>query len=282
MISGFLVVNKPKGLTSHRVVEKVRELLPKGVKVGHTGTLDPLATGVLILAIGKATRLSQYLIKKDKCYVVKGRFGLTSNTYDVDGEVKEVKCREIGKEEFTEALKDFKGEIAQVPPPFSAVRVKGKRAYELARQGKEVELPKRRVKIYLLELLEFNYPSFTLKVCCSSGTYIRSLVHDIGKKLNCSAVVEELKRTKVGKIGIEKATTLEEIREKGVEKFLLKPQEVLDFPILEIEDEEEFKQGKRITVKGKEEGLYSVVKGGKFLGVGEVREGKLLPRKVLI
>ncbi len=282
MISGFLVVNKPKDLTSHRVVEKVRELLPKGVKVGHTGTLDPLATGVLILAIGKATRLSQYLIKKDKCYVVKGRFGLTSNTYDVDGEVKEVKCREIGKEEFTEALKDFKGEIAQVPPPFSAVRVKGKRAYELARQGKEVELPKRRVKIYLLELLEFNYPSFTLKVCCSSGTYIRSLVHDIVKKLNCSAVVEELKRTKVGKIGIEKATTLEEIREKGVEKFLLKPQEVLDFPILEIEDEEEFKQGKRITVKGKEEGLYSVVKGGKFLGVGEVREGKLLPRKVLI
>ena len=282
MISGFLVVNKPKDLTSHRVVEKVRELLPKGVKVGHTGTLDPLATGVLILAIGKATRLSQYLIKKDKCYVVKGRFGLTSNTYDVDGEVKEVKCREIGKEEFTEALKDFKGEIAQVPPPFSAVRVKGKRAYELARQGKEVELPKRRVKIYLLELLEFNYPSFTLKVCCSSGTYIRSLVYDIGKRLNCSAVVEELKRTKVGKIGIEKATTLEEIREKGVEKFLLKPQEVLDFPILEIEDEEEFKQGKRITVKGKEEGLYSVVKGGKFLGVGEVREGKLLPRKVLI
>ncbi len=282
MISGFLVVNKPKGLTSHRVVEKVRELLPKGVKVGHTGTLDPLATGVLILAIGKATRLSQYLIKKDKCYVVKGRFGLTSNTYDVDGEVKEVKCREIGKEEFTEALKDFKGEIAQVPPPFSAVRVRGKRAYELARQGKEVELPKRRVKIYLLELLEFNYPSFTLKVCCSSGTYIRSLVHDIGTKLNCSAVVEELKRTKVGKIGIEKATTLEDIREKGVEKFLLKPQEVLDFPILEIEDEEEFKQGKRITVKGKEEGLYSAVKGGKFLGVGEVREGKLLPRKVLI
>jgi len=282
VISGFLVVNKPKGLTSHKVVEKVRELLPKGVKVGHTGTLDPLATGVLILAVGKATKLSQFLTKKDKCYIVKGRFGLTTNTYDVDGEVKEVKCKGISKNELFEVLSEFRGEIVQTPPPFSAVRIKGKRAYELAREGKKVELPKRKVKIYLLELLEFKYPSFTLKVCCSSGTYIRSLIHDIGERVRCSAVVEELKRISVGKIGIENAVKLERIREKGLKSFLLKPQEILDFPTLEIEREEEFKRGMKIPVKA-EEGLYSVVKNGKFLGVGEVvREGKLLPRKVLV
>jgi tRNA pseudouridine55 synthase len=284
-MKGFLVVDKPSEITSHQVVKEIRALLPKGVKVGHTGTLDPLATGVLILSIGKATRLSEYLLKKDKCYRVKGVFGLYSPTYDVDGEVERRECREISREELLKTLKKFKGEITQKPPPYSAVRVKGKRAYQLAREGKEVELPERRVRVDRLELLSFNYPEFELSVCCSSGTYIRSLIYDIGKELGCPAVVKELRRTKVGKVGEERAVSLEELKERGVDEFLIQPQELLNFPIVKLTEEEveAFKRGRKLRKGGLEEGLYSVLTPeGEFAGIGEVRKGELLPRRVLL
>jgi len=266
-------------------VEEVRRLLGKGVKVGHTGTLDPLATGVLVLTLGKATRLSEYLLKKDKCYKVKGVFGLYSPTYDADGEVEERECREVSKEEFLKALEKFKGEITQKPPPYSAVRVKGKRAYQLAREGKEVELPERRVRIDRLELLSFNYPEFELLVCCSSGTYVRSLIYDIGKEVGCPAIVKELRRTKVGKVGEERAVSLEELRERGVKEFLIPPQELLDFPVVKLTEGEveAFKQGRRLKREGLKEGLYSILTPrGEFAGVGEVKGEELLPRKVLL
>ncbi|WP_457680912.1 tRNA pseudouridine(55) synthase TruB [Thermovibrio sp.] len=279
---GFVVVDKPKGITSHGVVKEVRKLLPKGVKVGHCGTLDPLATGVLILSVGKATRLSEYLLKQDKCYEVEGVFGLFSPTYDADGEVKEAPCREIGKEELLKALSKFRGEIEQTPPPYSAVRVKGKRAYQLAREGKKVELPKRKVKIHSIELLEFNYPSFKLKVCCSSGTYVRSLIYDLGRKLGCSAIVKELRRTKVGKLDLERAVKLERLKEEGIVNFLIAPQEILPFRKLELKEEEadRFKKGAPVKLKVKD-GTYSVLGKEKFLGIGEVKGGVLRPEKVL-
>jgi len=279
---GFLIVDKPKGLTSHDVVARVRKLLPKGVKVGHTGTLDPLATGILILSVGKATRLSEYLLKQDKCYTVIGRFGLESDTYDIDGKVKKVECREIKKEELLRVLNKFTGEILQVPPPYSAVRIKGKRAYQLAREGREVELPPRKVEIYSLELIDFKYPYFTLKICCSSGTYVRSLIHDIGKELGCSAVVTDLRRTRVGNIGEEMAVTLDKIEEEGIERYLIPPQDVLPFPKLEVSDEEKkrFRNGAPIK-KELPEGKYSIVSGDEFIGVGKTEKGKLRAEKVI-
>ncbi|MEO2066067.1 MAG: tRNA pseudouridine(55) synthase TruB [Desulfurobacteriaceae bacterium] len=278
---GFLIVDKPKGLTSHDVVAKVRKLLPKGVKVGHTGTLDPLATGILILSVGKATRLSEYLLKQDKCYTVTGRFGLESDTYDIDGKVKKVECREIKKEELLRVLNKFTGEILQVPPPYSAVRIKGKRAYQLAREGREVEIPPRKVEVYSLKLIDFNYPYFTLKVCCSSGTYVRSIVHDIGRELGCSAVVTDLRRTRVGNIGEEMAVTLDKLEEEGVERYLIPPQDVLPFPKLEVSDEEKgrFRNGAPLK-KELPEGRYSVVSGDEFIGVGKAEKGKLRAEKV--
>ncbi len=282
-MSGFLIVDKPKGISSHDVVSVVRELLPKRIKIGHSGTLDPLATGVLILAVGKATRLSEYLLKQDKCYLVKGQFGLESETYDADGDVREVECREVEEEELLKALQKFKGEIEQVPPPYSAVRIKGKRAYELAREGKKVELPPRRVKIHSIELVDFSYPTFTLEVCCSSGTYIRSLIHDIGKELSCSAIVVELRRTKVGQITQEKVISLDRLKEEGVEKFLIPPQEVLPFPKVELKGEEarRFKGGAPVKVGELPQGRYSVLEGERFIGVGIVEKGRLRPEKVL-
>ncbi len=279
---GFLVVDKPKGVTSHDVVKVVRRLLPKGIKVGHTGTLDPLATGVLILSVGKATRLSEYLLKQDKCYTVKGVLGLSSDTYDVDGKLMEVPCGEVKREELEAVAGKFLGRLKQVPPPFSAVRVKGRRAYELAREGKEFSLPEREVVIYSVELVSFSYPEFTLSVCCSSGTYIRTLIHDIGRKLGCGAVVKELRRVKVGRIGEEQAVDLESLKRESLENFLLPPQKVLPFPILELGSREvkRFRNGAPLQVKA-EDGKYSVLSEGKFVGVGMVKRGFLRPEKVI-
>jgi len=284
VLNGFIVVDKPKGITSHEVVKRVRKLVGKGVKVGHTGTLDPLATGVLILALGKATRLSEYLLKQDKCYRVVGQFGLSSPTYDVDGNVKEVECRNVEEEELKRALEKFRGEIEQVPPPFSAVKVKGKRAYEIARKGEEVKLPPRKVKVHSLKLTSFDYPLFELELCCSSGTYVRSLVNDLGKVLGCSAVVKELRRTRVGRTSIEEAVPLERLEREGVEKFLREPRELLPLKEITLKEREAelFKRGVKLKVTGIKEGeLYKVVSQGKLIGVGRGQKGLLKPEKVL-
>ncbi len=282
MFTGFLIVDKPKGITSFDVVKKVRKLLSKRFKVGHTGTLDPLATGVLILAVGKATRFSEYLLKQDKCYIVKGRFGLSSDTYDLDGKIEEVPCLKINKDVLLKVLERFKGEIEQIPPPFSAIRIKGKRAYELARKGEKVELKSRRVKIYSLNLLDFSYPDFELEVCCSSGTYIRTLIHDIGKALGCDAIVVELRRTKVGNVTIDEAVPLSKLSKGNIRSFLIPADELLDMPEIKISPEfkKRFKNGAKIKVEAPD-GLYKVYSGEEFLGVGIVKSNLLKPEKVL-
>ncbi len=283
-MTGFLIVDKPKGLTSHDVVSVVRKLLNKTEKVGHTGTLDPLATGVLILAVGKATRLAEYLLKRDKVYKVKGRLGFFSPTYDVDGDTVPVDCSEISQSEFLSSLSRFKGEILQIPPPYSAVRVKGRRAYELAREGKKVEIPPRKVRIHSLELISYSYPDFELAVHCSSGTYIRSLVHDIGRSLGCDAVVTELRRVCIGEICEDVAVPLSVVEEKGVKPFLKLPHEVLGFPVVKLSEEQErlFKNGVTISISISP-GLYSVLsEKGQFIGVGRSNGEVLKPEKVLV
>jgi tRNA pseudouridine 55 synthase len=211
-ISGVLVVDKPIGLTSHDVVQIIR----KGTNIrraGHTGTLDPRASGVLVILVGPAVRLSEYVSASDKRYQAVVRLGQSTDTYDADGRVVSTSPVNITEEEFENALKQFIGEIEQVPPPYSAVKVKGKKAYEMAREGEEVELLPRKIQVYNLDLLEWAPPDAVIDVYCSSGTYVRSLAHDLGEALGCGAHLVGLRRTKSGRFTLRDAVPLRKLRE---------------------------------------------------------------------
>ena len=204
-----MLVDKPKGLTSSRVVELMRKKLK--VKAGHTGTLDPIATGLLIVLTGRRTKEASSFLTLNKSYEVKARLGMQTDTFDCDGKILQQNDATITKEELEEVLKGFRGEIWQVPPPFSAKKLAGHKAYELARKGVSVEVPPKKVSIYSLKLEEFQFPYFTFDCDVSSGFYVRSLVHDIGKKLSVGAMVVEIRRTGVGHYRVEQAKKLEEI-----------------------------------------------------------------------
>jgi tRNA pseudouridine55 synthase len=211
-ISGVLVVDKPIGLTSHDVVEIIR----KGTNIrraGHTGTLDPRASGVLVVLIGPAVRLSEYVSASDKRYQAIIRLGTTTDTYDGDGEVLSSSEVNVSEEQFNSELQKFVGEIEQVPPPYSAVKVHGRKAYEMAREGEEVELAPRKIQVYSLELLEWAPPDAVVDVNCSSGTYVRSLAHDLGKNLGCGANLTGLRRTKSGRFTLRDAVPLRKLRD---------------------------------------------------------------------
>ena len=204
---GIMVVDKPIGPTSHQIVSMVRR--GTGIrKVGHAGTLDPRASGVLVLCLGPATRLSEYLSTSTKRYEAVIRFGTSTETYDSEGPV----TRDTGKpptlQEINAVLDEFRGEIEQVPPPYSAIKVKGKKAYELAREGKEVELEARSVTIYEFKVQQYEKPDLSVSIECTAGTYIRSLAHDIGERLGCGAHLAALRRTKAGPFTIDDAEPL--------------------------------------------------------------------------
>jgi tRNA pseudouridine55 synthase len=223
MEGGFILINKPSGITSHDVVDKLREIT--GIrKIGHAGTLDPFARGLLILGIGREfTKKLSIFQKKDKEYIATLRLGAESDTFDRDGKILERKVEKIpDREQIEKVLKSFLGEIEQIPPVFSAKKIGGKKLYELARKGIKVELKPQRVKIYEISILEYKFPYLKIKVKCSSGTYIRSLANDIGKKLGCGAYVEELIRTKIGEFSIENAIDLSKLTSKNWKNFLLK------------------------------------------------------------
>jgi len=204
-----LLVDKPKGLTSSRVVELMRRKLK--VKAGHTGTLDPIATGLLIVLTGRRTKEASSFLTLNKSYEVKARLGMQTDTFDCDGKILQQNDATITKEELEEVLKGFRGETWQVPPPFSAKKLAGHKAYELARKGVSMEVPPKKVSIYSLKLEKFQFPYFTFDCDVSSGFYVRSLVHDIGKKLSVGAMVVEVRRTGVGHYRVEQAKKLEEI-----------------------------------------------------------------------
>ncbi len=218
-MNGILLVDKPAGWTSFDVVNYVRKIVaqaegkrPKQVKVGHTGTLDPFATGLLVLLIGKEyTKKAAELSKQDKTYEVTMKLGATSSTGDPEGEITPVSDTKPTKKALTEALKRFTGEIQQVPPAFSAVKINGQRAYKLARAGKEVKIDSRKVTINRLELVDYSYPEVKLVADVSSGTYIRSLVEDIGKILDTGAYTTALRRTAVGEFDIAGSVLVTEV-----------------------------------------------------------------------
>lgn len=215
-INGILIIDKPQGVTSHDVVAKIRKLI--GVKrVGHTGTLDPMATGVLGICIGKATRIAEYLSSNDKEYVAEAVFGIVTDSLDTTGRVMDsADASAVGEEDILAATRSFVGEILQIPPMVSAVHHEGKRLYELAREGKRIERQPRRVTVSKMELLEFHPGEHSVakwRVECSSGVYVRSLCADIGEKLGCGAAMSSLRRIRTGVFDIGNALTLDHIKD---------------------------------------------------------------------
>jgi tRNA pseudouridine55 synthase len=219
---GLILINKPAGITSHDVVDKLREIT-KIKRIGHAGTLDPFATGLLILGIGREfTKKLSIFQKKDKEYIATLRLGAESDTFDKEGKIVEKKVEKIPeRKKIEEVLKSFLGEIEQIPPAFSAKKIKGKKLYELARKGIKVEPKPQKVKIYEISILEYKFPYLKIKVKCSSGTYIRSLANDIGKKLGCGAYVEELTRTKIGEFSLKSAVELSKLTPQNWKSFLI-------------------------------------------------------------
>lgn len=209
---GILVVDKPSGLTSHDVVDAARRLT--GVRrIGHTGTLDPMATGVLVLLVGPATRLAQFAMKGPKEYQASIRLGVSTTTYDAEGEVTSEGSVNVDVDLLRQTLATFHGEIMQIPPMYSAIRVNGRRLYEAARRGEYVERKPRRVTIEEIEILKWDPPNLALRIRCSPGTYIRSLAHDLGELLGCGAHLTALRRTVSGPFTLDHSHTLDELEE---------------------------------------------------------------------
>ncbi|SHI52232.1 tRNA pseudouridine(55) synthase TruB [Pseudobutyrivibrio xylanivorans] len=210
MNSGIINVYKEAGFTSFDVVAKLRGIL-KIKKIGHTGTLDPDATGVLPVCIGKATKLCDMLTDKDKVYECVMLLGVETDTYDMSGRILEKKSVDVTEAQVQEALSAFVGDIMQVPPMYSALKINGKKLYELAREGKEVERKPRPVTIFSIDILSMKLPEVSIRIHCSKGTYIRSLCHDVGEKLGCGCAMKSLVRTRVSQFDISDAKTLDEI-----------------------------------------------------------------------
>ena len=251
-VSGVLVVDKPVGLSSHDVVQIIRN----GTKIrraGHTGTLDPRASGVLVVLLGPAVRLSEYVSAAEKRYQAVIELGITTDTYDLEGRVMRRSPVEISYEEFEEALQGFIGEFEQKPPAYSAIKIKGEKAYEIARRGEEVDLEPRMIQVHELELLDWDPPEAVIDIQCSSGTYVRSLAHDLGEKLGCGATLTGLRRTKNGSFGLRDAVSLRKLQEAFTNgdwyQYLIPAAEALgDWYTVEltVEQVDEMRHGHRV------------------------------------
>ena len=286
-MDGIIVVKKEKGYTSHDLVSKVKKIVKE--KVGHTGTLDPLATGVLPLLIGKGTLCSKYLINHNKEYIAVLKLGVSTDTMDGEGKVleeKDVDTSILEKSNVEKILSGFVGKQIQEPPIYSAIKVKGKKLYEYARKGESVEIPKREIEIYDMELRGINKieNEIEFKVKCSKGTYIRSLCSDLAKKLGTIGYMKDLKRLKVGEFSIENSitinekTTKENIEEKMItieELFKNKEKIELDTKKLIL-----FLNGVKLNYNNKDE-VYRIYSSNKFIGIGTIKNN-ILKRDIII
>jgi len=292
VVSGVLVLDKPIGLTSHDVVQIIRR--GTGIRrAGHTGTLDPRASGVLVILIGPAVRLSEFVSASDKRYQATIRLGSSTDTYDEEGVVTDsanVSVDDISEEYFNEVLQRFVGEIEQVPPPYSAVKVQGRRAYDMAREGEEVDLEPRIIKVYSLEMLEWAPPEVVIDVYCSSGTYVRSLANDLGKALGTGAYLVGLRRTKSGRFTLRDAVPLRRLQEAfdaGIwYRYLIPAAEALaDWPMVELDADqvELVRHGHRVPAQPEQKGwARGVSQQGDLVALLEVDEAsqEWQPRKV--
>lgn len=278
-MDGILIINKPKGYTSHDVVNVVKKKLNTS-KVGHTGTLDPNATGVLPILVGKATKISKYLIEHDKTYIAELKLGEKSSTGDIEGEIIEKRnVPNIPENQIRQVLQSFLGRQLQTPPIYSSIKVNGKKAYTYARQGQDIELKPREIKIMNITILKVENNIITFEVQCSKGTYIRVLCEDIAKKLGTVGFMQNLCRTKVNEFDIRNSFTLEEIENADIisieEVFSTKPK-------IELTDRKKdlFLNGVKLSIN-LENSVYRVYNNNVFLGLGVVYDN-LLKRDVIV
>lgn len=283
---GFLNVYKPKGKTSHDVVGILRRVT-KIKQIGHTGTLDPFAEGVLPVCIGKATRLIEYL-KDDKAYIGTVQLGNSTTTYDIEGEAVNESDKVVTKEEIEQALEKFRGNIKQLPPVYSAIKVKGKKLYEYARNGENVKIEPRRVNISELKILNHDEEKrhLELYISCSKGTYIRSIANDLGEKLGTYGHLIKLIRVQAGDFGINEAIRLEDLETiEQVENNLIPPMKYLNYPAYELTDEEFEKVSHGNTINAKKsisDGIIILTKDGQLSAVAKNTNGIIKCEKVFI
>lgn len=281
---GFLNIYKPKGLTSHDVVARLRKIT-KVRQIGHTGTLDPFATGVLPICIGKATRLIEYL-DDDKEYLATVQFGKNTTTYDLEGEITATFDKKVTEEDIKNALKDFEGEISQIPPIYSAIKVNGKKLYDYARQGQDIEIKPRKVTISKIELKEFDKTSQSAKitVACSKGTYIRSIAYDLGAKLGCGGYLTALERTQAGKFQVNTAIKLEDLTEVSqIVENLINPLDMLNIPIHNLSENERARVSHGMSICNSDfpdSDIVILSYGGRIYAIGKVEQNKILVKKV--
>lgn len=285
---GILLLDKPVGPTSHDIVARARKAA--GIRrVGHAGTLDPFASGLLILLLGPATRLSEHLLGLDKEYLATARLGVTTDTGDPEGEIVEESTgwMELERTTIGEALASFRGKILQEPPAFSAKKVRGEAAHRRVRRGESVTLEPVEVKIHEIELLEVASPSVQFRVRCSSGTYIRSLARDLGMKLQVGAHLTDLRRTRIGRFSLEQALSTSEMeRDSSWGNRLLSPAQALaHLPSVSVDPEEarRLRQGQNIAAgAGVSPGKtpLRILLKEELVAVGSVKNGRIWPRKV--
>lgn len=282
-MDGIIIINKPKNCTSHDIVRKAKKILNE--KVGHTGTLDPNATGVLPLLIGKGTQISKYIINHDKVYEAVLQLGTKTDTADVEGKIIEEKIvteRALEKENIEKVLEELTGEQEQIPPMYSAIKINGKKLYEYARKGETIEVKPRTINIYKLELINIDKEKkqIEFRIHCSKGTYIRIVCENVAEKLETVGYMKELKRTQVGEFKIEDSISIEELEEKKecitIEKYFKNYKNInLDSKRLQL-----FLNGVKLTWQV-EDGIYKIYNNGNFIGIGTVKNN-LLKRDIII
>ena len=291
-MDGILIINKEQGKTSHDIVYKVKKILNE--KVGHTGTLDPNATGVLPLLIGKGTQCSQYLMEHDKIYEVKLKLGIKTDTADIEGNIIEEKNiieENLKEEKLKNVLKSFIGEQKQIPPMYSAIKVNGRKLYEYARKGQTIELKPRNIIIYECELIKIDKSEkeIDFKVHCSKGTYIRSLCEDIAKKLGTVGYMKNLNRVKVGTFSIDNSLTIEQLENNYQNKdfinkyFITIEQLFMERPFIMINEHKmkHFLNGVKLTYKLPDNTYRIYDEQEKFIGIGTIKS-ELLKREIIL
>ena len=290
-MNGVILINKEKGISSFGVVAKIRKIL-NIKKVGHSGTLDPNATGLLPILIGNGTKISKYLIEHDKTYIAKLKFGIKTDTADSEGEVikkDDFKLNKKNEDLYKNVFNSFIGKSTQIPPIYSAIKVDGKKLYEYARKNEEVEIKPREIEIYNIKIISINYDEneIDFEVSCSKGTYIRTLCEDIAKKLETCGYMKELKRTRIDNFKLEDAITLEELEQNKDNEEYLKNNIISIEKVFENKNRislnqrktELFLNGVKLTYN-LEDDIYLVYSNNKFIGLGKVKDN-LLKRDVI-
>lgn len=279
-MNGIINVNKPKGITSFDVIRKLRKILSLR-KIGHTGTLDPMAEGVLLVCVGKATKLAQDIEAHSKEYIAEFELGYKTDTYDIEGAVIDrTENFSVSREKLLEVIKMFVGDIKQIPPMYSAIKINGQKLYDLARKGEVIEREARNITIKSIDLLEFDGIKAKIKCSVSKGTYIRSLIYDIGEELKTFAVMTSLVRTRVGEETIEKSFTLEDIeklKNEGNTAFITSVENYFTYPKITISGEKNhtlFLNGNTL-VFNENDGSYRVYYENNFLGLAVIKNNRL-------